>query len=177
MDHQKLNNLLIFGTFSFGGCGGQGCYFWPNPRVISKNSAIQDDQNTFKPKLACIFLPARAKWNITVCVGTPCTCWFLAKNISDFVSLPWKLHNRYCHNSPYSERVEPWFFFKKRNNIPWKFGIRQNKRWSETAKNFQLVFKSYSLFHLNDHGEDSVENFLDSGVLHTPPFCMLAVRS
>ena len=24
--------------------------------------------------------------------------WFLAKNISNFVSLPWKLHNRYCHN-------------------------------------------------------------------------------
>ena len=22
--------------------------------------------------------------------------WFLAKNISNFVSLPWKLHNRYC---------------------------------------------------------------------------------
>ena len=72
MDHQKLNILLIFGTFYFGGCGGQGCYFWPNPRVISKKSAIQDSQITFKPKLACIFLPARAKWNITVCVGTPC---------------------------------------------------------------------------------------------------------
>ena len=73
MDHQKLNILLIFGTFYFGGCGGQGCYFWPNPRVISKKSAIQNSQITFKPKLACIFLPARAKWNITVCVGTPCT--------------------------------------------------------------------------------------------------------
>ena len=72
MDHQKLNILLIFGTFSFGGCGGQGCYFWPNPRVISKKSAIQNSQITFKPKLACIFLPARAKWNINVCVGTPC---------------------------------------------------------------------------------------------------------
>ena len=24
--------------------------------------------------------------------------WFLAKNLSNFVSLPWKLHNRYCHN-------------------------------------------------------------------------------
>ena len=23
--------------------------------------------------------------------------WFLAKNLSNFVSLPWKLHNRYCH--------------------------------------------------------------------------------
>ena len=24
--------------------------------------------------------------------------WFLAKNLSNFVSLPWKLHNRKCHN-------------------------------------------------------------------------------
>ena len=23
--------------------------------------------------------------------------WFLAKNLSNFVSFPWKLHNRYCH--------------------------------------------------------------------------------
>ena len=23
--------------------------------------------------------------------------WFLAKNLSNFVSLPWKRHNRYCH--------------------------------------------------------------------------------
>ena len=23
--------------------------------------------------------------------------WFLAKNLSNFVSLPWKLHNSYCH--------------------------------------------------------------------------------
>ena len=25
--------------------------------------------------------------------------WFLWKNLSDFVSLPWKLHNRYCHTA------------------------------------------------------------------------------
>ena len=24
--------------------------------------------------------------------------WFLTKNLSNFVSLPWKLQNRYCHN-------------------------------------------------------------------------------
>ena len=93
MDHQKLNILLIFGTFSFGGCGGQGCYFWPNPRVISKNSAIQDYQNTFKPKLAWIFLPARAKWSIQVCIETPCNdtsiLWF---------SSSWKPCNPPSHN-------------------------------------------------------------------------------
>ena len=25
--------------------------------------------------------------------------WCLGKNLSNFVSLPWKLHNRYCHTS------------------------------------------------------------------------------
>ena len=25
-------------------------------------------------------------------------CWFLCKNLSNFVSLPWKFHNPYCHN-------------------------------------------------------------------------------
>ena len=27
IDHQKLTILLNFGILSFGGCGGQGCYF------------------------------------------------------------------------------------------------------------------------------------------------------
>ena len=30
--------------------------------------------------------------------------WFLAKNLSNFVSLPWKLHNRKCHSNG-----RPWF--------------------------------------------------------------------
>ena len=25
-------------------------------------------------------------------------CWFLSKNLSNFVRLVWKSHNRYCHN-------------------------------------------------------------------------------
>ena len=40
--------------------------------------------------------------------------WFLAKNLSNFVSLPWKLHNRYCHNlHTYVQTivsVNQWFF-------------------------------------------------------------------
>ena len=31
--------------------------------------------------------------------------WFLAKSISYFLSLPWKLHNRYCHT------LQLWFEF------------------------------------------------------------------
>ena len=38
MDHQKPAILWIFGTLSTGGCGGHGCYFQPNPRVISQMS-------------------------------------------------------------------------------------------------------------------------------------------
>ena len=39
MDHQKSTILWIFDTLSVWGCGGHGCYFQPNPRVISQNSA------------------------------------------------------------------------------------------------------------------------------------------
>ena len=42
--------------------------FWHLPYTISQNSRITFDYS-----------------------------WFLAKNLSNFVSLPWKLHNRYCH--------------------------------------------------------------------------------
>ena len=27
-----------------------------------------------------------------------CVCWFLGKNLSNFVPSVWKLHNPYCHN-------------------------------------------------------------------------------
>ena len=54
------------------GCGGQGCYFWPNSRFIRKNSDTQNSQTTFKPNLTYIFLSTIAKWSIKVCVGTPC---------------------------------------------------------------------------------------------------------
>ena len=50
MDHQKSTILLIFGALAVGGCGGHGCYFQPNPRVISQNSASYKCTNT-------IFMP------------------------------------------------------------------------------------------------------------------------
>ena len=42
MDHQKSTTLWIFGTLSVGGCGGHGCYFQPNPRVINQISASHE---------------------------------------------------------------------------------------------------------------------------------------
>ena len=34
--------------------------------------------------------------------------WFLAKNLSNFVSLPQKLHNRYCHTSHLCYAIPDW---------------------------------------------------------------------
>ena len=96
MDHKKLTILLIFGTLSIGGCGGQGCHFWPNQRLISKNSTIQDSQTTFKPKLACIFLSVRAKWSIKVCVGTPCINQSKIQITENFKSLSPKFYGATC---------------------------------------------------------------------------------
>ena len=31
----------------------------------------------------------------------PWVCWFLCRNLSNFVPLPWKFHNPYCH-TPYA---------------------------------------------------------------------------
>ena len=50
-----LNKLLKFyQTFTLPqnwGCGGEGCYFQPNQRVISKIPLTQDSQTTFKSNL------------------------------------------------------------------------------------------------------------------------------
>ena len=34
--------------------------------------------------------------------------WFLAKNLSNFVPLPWKLHNQYCHTAWWQYMVTAW---------------------------------------------------------------------
>ena len=63
---------MIFGTLSFWGCGGQGCYFQPNQRVISQMPLTQDSQTTFIPNLTWIFLSLRAKYIMSKPVGRPC---------------------------------------------------------------------------------------------------------
>ena len=54
------------------GCGGQGCYFYPNQRVIGQMPPTQDPQTTFKPNLTCIFLSARARYIKSKPDGRPC---------------------------------------------------------------------------------------------------------
>ena len=44
--------------------------------------------------------------------------WFLAKNISNFVSLPWKLHNRYCHNLELQTITKMASFWIKYSELP-----------------------------------------------------------
>ena len=47
MNHQKSHILLIFGTLIVGGCGGHGCYFKPNPRLISQMSLANEYTDIF----------------------------------------------------------------------------------------------------------------------------------
>ena len=42
--------------------------------------------------------------------------WFLAKNISNFVSLSWKLHNRYFHSENATKQIERISFSPFNNN-------------------------------------------------------------
>ena len=42
MAHQKSSILWILHTVSVGGCWGHGCYFQPNPRVISQISTTHE---------------------------------------------------------------------------------------------------------------------------------------
>ena len=51
-------------------------------------------------------------------------CWFLGKNLSNFVPLIWKLHNPYCHNLQSYKTTQ----LKPRNSILrrtvcWKAGV------------------------------------------------------
>ena len=61
-------------------------------------------------------------------------CWFLCKNLSNFVPLSWKLHNPCCH-SAYGSLINLWFnlFFSfQYNGAPWGF--------TEILSYFNLVF-------------------------------------
>ena len=61
MDHQKPTVLLIFGTFSLGGCGGHPM----RPKLNSKDKGQMLKPNEYpdnvKSNLTCIFLSVRAK--------------------------------------------------------------------------------------------------------------------
>ena len=68
MDQQKSTILWIFGTLSVGGCGGHGCYFQPNLRVISQISASQKCTDSVFMTLKCTFDGLISVQNIRFCV-------------------------------------------------------------------------------------------------------------
>ena len=61
-----------FHTLSLGGCGGQGCYFQPNQRVISQISTSQECTDSVFMTLKCTFDVLISVQNIRFCVETPC---------------------------------------------------------------------------------------------------------
>ena len=77
-------------------------------------------------------------------------CWLLAKNLSNFVSLPCKLHNRYCHNLDHhscdSCAIHNWWF-QKVGNFYWKIDLNvtymkllaklEHKFWTSSKASFR----------------------------------------
>ena len=55
MGRQESTISWIFGILSVGGCVGHGCYFQPNPGVISQNSASQECTDIIFMNQKCIF--------------------------------------------------------------------------------------------------------------------------
>ena len=71
-----VKNPLFYGflaLFQDWGCGGQGCYFQPNPSVISQMSASHECTDTVFITPKCIFLSVRLKLLLSVHYETPCS--------------------------------------------------------------------------------------------------------
>ena len=69
--------------------------------------------------------------------------WFLAKSLSNFVSLPWKLHNRECHNGQCSVEIIRMYntYFWNKMIIKWYEGIiafRSTDFWLFLIKSFSI---------------------------------------
>ena len=64
-------------------------------------------------------------------------CWFLGKNLSNFVPLVWKLHNRYCHNTYHTYLLICFEHFYARNiaKIRLRFAI-----WAFSSLRIQIYF-------------------------------------
>ena len=60
-------------------------------------------------------------------------CWFLAQNLSNFVPLPWKFDNPYCHSLPLKKKKDE--RRKKTKQILWEY---EKSRDHNRSKRFQL---------------------------------------
>ena len=73
MDHQKPTVLLVFGTFSIGGCGGHPMRPKLNLKDEDQMSTPNEYTDNFKSNLTCIFPSVRAKLKKTLCPWTLCS--------------------------------------------------------------------------------------------------------
>ena len=59
-------------------------------------------------------------------------CWFLGKNLSNFVTPAWKLHNPYCHKCRWWRKaytmLHLWYIFKFLESSC-KYGCRKGSPW------------------------------------------------
>ena len=66
-----------------------------NKKRFRKILMIFDLKIDFESQISALFSPPHYTNSQNSMISFDCS-WFLAKNLSSFVSLPWKLHNRYC---------------------------------------------------------------------------------
>ena len=81
MDHQKPTVLLIFGTFSLGGCGGHPMRPKLNLKDKDQMSTPNEYTDNFKSNLTCIFPSVRAKLKKPLCPRTLCKCDVRTRNL------------------------------------------------------------------------------------------------
>ena len=77
MDHQKPTVLLIFDTFSLGGCGGHPMRPKLNLKDKDQMSTPNEYTDNFKSNLTCIFPSVRAKLKKPLCPRTLCKIYEL----------------------------------------------------------------------------------------------------
>ena len=73
MDHQKPTILLIFSTFSLGGCGGHPMSPELDLKDKSQMSRPNEYTDNFQSNSICIFTSVRAKSKKPLCPRTQCS--------------------------------------------------------------------------------------------------------
>ena len=75
--------------------------------------------------------------------------WFLAKNLSTFVSLLWKLHNRYYHNMFWLV-LSSFHFLQRYNSIKIVLGDRVFVKITTSMRSCNYILYSRTLFFSNN---------------------------
>ena len=113
----------------------------PNLLFFNEKKIQKDSDDFWHRKLTLkvkfwYFLTARHYSNFQNLVTSFEYSWFLAKNLSNFVFLLWKLHNRKCHKCMCSVCIRLLAFFIEKNGITFH-------PQSFTNKTFHIIFFFY----------------------------------